>query len=108
MGGREIAFIVLVVLGGILTLSAEISLFMFICFKPKKNGLWFRNSMNKYLVASVIYLAVALALALAFALAPGGKNVTLSLAVAFGILGFTYLFEALACALRYKNFITED
>lgn len=102
-GGRETAFMILTVIGGILFVAAEVSIFVYLNSLPVGTGAWFRSYANKARYAFSLTMVGVVVNAVCLICVSDGRRITASLLTAFVILSATFIAQAILCGIRVKK-----
>ena len=93
-------FMILVIIGGILFVAAEVSTFVYLASIPRGSGIWLRNhANNSRYVFSLCMIGVVVS-AVCLGCISGGKVVSCSLLIAFSVLSATFIAQAIMCGLK--------
>lgn len=99
-GGREIWFMILTVMGGILFLSSEISTFIYLASIPKSTGAWLKSYASKVRYAFSFCMVGVVVSTVCLIAVDGGRVASCSLLIAFAIMAATFIAQAMLCGLR--------
>jgi hypothetical protein len=96
-------FLVLVIIGGILFVSAEIATFIYLVSLPRGTGVWFRNYASKVRYAYSLSAVGVVISAICLGCIGAGRVVSGTLLVGFIILAVTFIAQAILCGMKVKN-----